>query len=79
MLVWSGTERSLSTVQLSYRLNVSSSAIFALHAGQCRTEAEVNAVSERNVLSEVTTNIELIRLGVDTFVAPGRAREQQHL
>jgi len=46
---------------------------FALHPGECRTEAEVNAVTECNVQSEIAANIELIRFGIDPFVAPRRA------
>ena len=41
----------------------------AFHAGQRRTETEVNPVSECNVQPEVTANVELICFGIDTLVA----------
>ena len=41
----------------------------AFHAGQCRTETEVDPVSEGDVQLEVAANVERVRRRIDTLVA----------
>ena len=50
----------------------------AFEASERGTETEVDAVSEREVLTELAVNIEAIRVGPPALVAIRRADDEQH-